>query len=323
MTVLVSSARSGIGMLPGFPPKRPKGPFDVQISELRAVVIDFETTGLYPNSGDEIIELAAVHVNGNSICVDTAFDSLVNPQRSVSPSAYKIHGIPDELLVKQQHLETVLPAFMAKLDDRIVVGQNVVFDISFLVKALEKYDFPQLEVPVLDTKWLSRLAFPRENQHGLDTIAARLEVCRPRARHRALGDATYTAEVLVGLLDRCQKRGFQSIGDLFEAHCSSEQGFYGNENTLEVLRQCCKDRVGVEIAYTGLRRASPKPKRRTRTRKVDVYYISPPYFLGLCHMRNAIRTFRIDRVQGIQSLEHHYGIPGDFHPRDHFMRWTR
>ena len=60
------------------------------------VVFDVETTGLSPQGGDRIVEIAAVRVKDWKI-IDT-FESLVNPQRDLPVEAQQIHHITQEMI---------------------------------------------------------------------------------------------------------------------------------------------------------------------------------------------------------------------------------
>jgi DNA polymerase III epsilon subunit family exonuclease len=310
-------------MLPGFPPRRPSPDADVRLADLKAVVIDLETTGLYPNSGDEIIELGAAYVNGYDVLSEKSFESLVDPKRPVSPDAFRVHNITDAQLQGQPTIGEILPAFMGFVGDRVLVGQNVVFDLSFLEKSLRLEQLPAMKNCVLDTRWLSQLVFPRTTQHGLDAIGGRLNITRPADRHRALGDVLYTAHIFVELLKRLRSRGYESLGDLLEAYEKLEMGHFGDGSILEILRGAFAARRQVEIAYAGTGYNSESAEQRKHVRTLDIYYLSPPYLIGYCHNRNAIRTFRLDRISRVTLLDTHYTIPADFHPGDHFMRWTR
>lgn len=53
-------------------------------------VIDFETTGVRPERGDRIIEVAVVHLDAEGR-FEAAFETLLNPDRDLGAQA--IHGI--------------------------------------------------------------------------------------------------------------------------------------------------------------------------------------------------------------------------------------
>ena len=55
---------------------------DIKLTEEEYVVFDLETTGLYPNSGDTIIEIGAVKIKNGKI-IDR-YDELINPFKDLS-----------------------------------------------------------------------------------------------------------------------------------------------------------------------------------------------------------------------------------------------
>lgn len=310
-------------MIPGFLKERASDDVSryghIRLRDLKTVVIDFETTGLYPNQGDEIVELGGVYIDGLTVLRDQTFSLLVNPMRPVSPDAFRVHGIPDALLAQQPPLKALLPSFMEFISDRVVVGQNIAFDLSFLSHGLEKCAMPPLQNPVLDTRWLSRLLFPKERHHSLDAIAERLELERPRDRHRALGDVILTAEILVRQFALCEARGIHEVGEIWRRHQSLEGGRHDDAGMRSILEQSFQQRKRVQITY-GPAQGDPG---RPEVRAVDIYYVSAPYFLGYCYSRRSIRTFRFDRVARAEVLGDQYQIPEGFDPRDHFLRWNR
>lgn len=308
-------------MLPGFLSNRLAYSPEQLLAELKSVVIDFETTGLYPAQGDEIVELGGVWMDGPQILHSHAFQALVNPGRKVSPEAFRVHGISDEELSVQPPLAQLLPAFMTFIGDRAVVGQNVAFDLSFLTVALERFHLPMLENVVLDTRWLSRFLFPSVKHHSLDAIASRMGLSRPSDRHRAMGDVLLTAQILSRQLEACEKAQIRHVGELLELHERIEGGKVSDPSVAQALQAAFVDKRRVRLQYVAARQnaRTSAPEQRD----VDIYYMSPPYFLGYCYARKSIRTFRLDRVSKAQPLEQLYEVPANFDPRDHFQRWTR
>lgn len=308
-------------MLPGFFSNRPPHNPDLLLRELKSVVIDFETTGLYPAQGDEIVELGGIWMEGPEILHTHAFQALVNPGRRVSPEAFRVHGISDTELATQPPLLQLLPAFMTFIGDRAVVGQNIAFDLGFLTVALERFKLPHLENVVLDTRWLSRFLFPSIKHHSLDAIATRMGLSRPPDRHRAMGDVLLTAQILSRQLEACEKAQIYHVGELLELHERIEGGKISDPSVAQALQTAFEQKRRVRLEYVAARQnaRTSSPEQR----EVEIYYMSPPYFLGYCYARKSIRTFRLDRVAKAQGLEQHYEVPESFDPRDHFQRWTR
>jgi len=193
---------------------------DRALKDLTFTVFDTETTGLYPDQGDEIISIGAVRIVNRRLLRHETFDQLVDPQRSVPPASIAIHGIEPELLVGQPTIDVVLPAFGAFAEDTVLVGHNVAFDLQFLRKN-RAHAGPLLTLPVLDTLLLSPAVHAEHDEHSLEAICARLGV-RVIGRHSALGDALVTGEVFLKLIEEMIERGIRTLG---EAHHASQQTY--------------------------------------------------------------------------------------------------
>lgn len=199
--------------------ERHVGPADRahRLDEITFVVFDTETTGLEPGAGDRVVSLAGVRVRGGRLRRHEAFDSLVNPGRSVPPESVAIHGITDEMLIGAPSIETVLPAFLRFAGEAVLVGHEASFDLRFLEPELRRLGLPSLTArPILDTRLLSRSLHGPAEAHTIEAIAARLGVT-VTGRHSALGDALTTAEILVRLVALLGNRGVRTLGEALEA----------------------------------------------------------------------------------------------------------
>ena len=91
--------------------------------------------------------------------------------------------------------------------------------------------------------------------------------------------------------------------------------------TIHTLRQCIGNRRCVHLLY---RRAA---RLEETSRVVEPYALAFQwglwYLVGYCHLRQDMRTFRVDRIQRIEALEDHYTIPRDFSVREHMERTMR
>ena len=154
------------------------------------VVIDIETTGLDPKY-DEIIEIGAIKVESGAE-VDT-FQSLVKPYEPVSGFIENLTGITNDMLKDAPTIDEVLPYFLEFIDDFILVGHNVNFDINFL------YDFSleakehHLRNDFVDTMRLARwYLLPELSSHKLEVIARHFSCENLSKAHRALRDCEVT-----------------------------------------------------------------------------------------------------------------------------------
>lgn len=151
-------------------------------------VIDLETTGLDTNFCD-IIEVAGVKVRSNKV-VDT-FDSLINIGYLLDPHISELTGITDEMITNAPDEKTVLSEFLCFVDNDVVVGHNVHFDINFIYdNAMRLFNQP-FKNNMVDTLRFSRRLFPELSGHRLTDMTNALGIDVHRY-HRALDDCIST-----------------------------------------------------------------------------------------------------------------------------------
>lgn len=186
----------------------------MELSELRSIpfaVVDTETTGGRPTTGDRIMEVAIVHAQNGTWT--TALDTLVNPQRPVSPWVSRLTGIRWEMLHEAPTFADVADRVHEALDGRVFVAQNVRFDRRFLNAELTRALGKGLRGPQLCTVKLARKLLTHLRRRNLDALAWHYEVPIIH-RHRAGGDARATAEVLIRMLSDARRKDVDTWADL-------------------------------------------------------------------------------------------------------------
>lgn len=153
------------------------------------VVIDLETTGLYPKQ-DRIIEIGALKVRDGEI-VDT-FSSFVNPQQKLTEKVIEITGITDEDLVTAPTIEDIWKDVFDFLGEDILLGQRILFDYSFLkrIAVNHKYSF---ERNGLDTLKIARKYLADLESRTLSSLCKYYQI--DIQAHRALEDARATHQL--------------------------------------------------------------------------------------------------------------------------------
>jgi DNA polymerase III subunit epsilon len=256
------------------------------------VVTDTETTGVRAGD-DRLIEVAAVKVRGGEI-VDT-FEQLVNPGRYVPRRITQITGISTAMVYHEPPAREVLPAFREFLGDGVLVAHNLPFDLRFLQAELERAGQTPLENDALCTLRLARRLLPGLPSRGLTALAQHFAL-RNRARHRALGDAEVTAEVLLRFLDRLHAGfGLRTAADLLAFQHRRYRDTAGEPRHVQEIRQevlpLLPDRPGVytfkrkngEVLYVG--------KAKSLANRVRSYFAGidnhPP------RLRKLVRDLRV------------------------------
>jgi predicted DNA-binding transcriptional regulator YafY len=89
------------------------------------------------------------------------------------------------------------------------------------------------------------------------------------------------------------------------------------EPTLHALRQCIGGGCCVRIRYRSL-------ERQESERVVEPYALAFQmgqwYLVGLCRLRQDMRTFRVDRIQQVTPLGERFALPNDFDVREYMQR---
>jgi len=154
-------------------------------------VVDLETTGFNPLK-NKIIEIAAIRIRNREI--DDIFHSYINPQIQISPIITNITGIDNNLVEAEPTIDDVICDFLDFVDEDIILGHNVTFDISFLFNAAWEFAGVEFNNDYIDTLTWSRKMLPNLYNHRLSTIANYLGI-KGRQDHSALSDCKTTMQV--------------------------------------------------------------------------------------------------------------------------------
>ena len=167
---------------------------------MREIVLDTETTGLDPATGDRIVELGAVEIV-NHMPTGRTFHAYVNPQREVPEDAVRVHGLTTAFLADKPVFARVAEQFTAFLGDARLVIHNAGFDMKFLNAELGWAGFDGLAWGrAVDTLELAKRRFPGAN-NTLDALCRRFGVDNSgRQKHGALLDSELLAEVYLELM---------------------------------------------------------------------------------------------------------------------------
>ncbi len=162
-------------------------------------VLDTETTGLDPASGDRVVEIGCVELD-NLVPTGRVFQAYINPEREVPAGAFAVHGLSTEFLKSKPVFAEVVEAFLAFIGEAALVMHNAEFDRGFLNAELARIDRPPLPIDrVVDTLRIARTRYPGAPA-SLDALCRRFGIdTAERSLHGALLDAQLLAEVYLQL----------------------------------------------------------------------------------------------------------------------------
>jgi DNA polymerase-3 subunit epsilon len=168
---------------------------------MREIVLDTETTGLDPASGDRIVEIGCVELV-NHIPTGNTFQRYVNPERDVPDAAVAVHGLTRDFLSGHPVFAGIAGDFVGFIADSPLIIHNAAFDLGFVNAELVRIE--RVPVPAeraLDTVQLARRKIPPGASASLDALCARFGIdTSMRALHGALKDALLLAEVYLELI---------------------------------------------------------------------------------------------------------------------------
>ena len=167
---------------------------------MREIVLDTETTGFEPESGDRIVEIGAVELI-NHVATGVVYHQYVDPQRDMPDGAFQVHGLSREFLSDFPPFAEVGRAFLDFVGDDPLVIHNAPFDMKFLSAELEWMGLSRLAPDrAIDTLAMARSKFPGAPV-SLDALCRRYGIDNSaRTKHGALLDSEILAEVYLELI---------------------------------------------------------------------------------------------------------------------------
>jgi len=167
---------------------------------MREIVLDTETTGFDPQTGDRIVEIGAVELMRH-MATGKTFHEYINPERGMPDDAFQVHGLGDDFLRDKPKFAAVGQAFLDFVGDSKMIIHNAAFDMKFLNFELAKMGLRQLPwEQAIDTLAIARKKFPG-SPSSLDALCRRFGIDNSsRTLHGALLDSEILAEVYLELI---------------------------------------------------------------------------------------------------------------------------
>ncbi|GBR49782.1 DNA polymerase III subunit epsilon [Neokomagataea thailandica] len=172
----------------------------------RSILFDTETTGFDPDTGDRIIEIAALELV-DDLPTGEQYHVLIDPERDIPPEATKVHGFRIEDLQGKPKFPEIADGFLAFIGDSRMIAHNAPFDFKFVNAELMKCGRVPLDYDTraVDTVLMARKKYPGMPA-SLDALCRRFNIdLSERGTHNALLDCRLLAEVYVELMGGRQR----------------------------------------------------------------------------------------------------------------------
>jgi DNA polymerase-3 subunit epsilon len=167
---------------------------------MREIVLDTETTGFDPATGDRIVEIGCVELIDH-LPTGRSFQAYLNPERLVPIETQKVHGLTDEFLADKPLFAHIVEELLEFLGDAPLVIHNASFDLKFVNHELGRVGRDPLHLSrAIDTIEIAKAKIPGA-RYSLDELCKRFGIdLSARSKHGALLDAELTARVYLELV---------------------------------------------------------------------------------------------------------------------------
>ncbi|MCX5679851.1 MAG: exonuclease domain-containing protein [Candidatus Omnitrophica bacterium] len=273
----------------------------MKIDEATFAIFDFETTGLYPYSGDMICEVACVMWQPSKRGI-RKFHSLVNPGRPISYGAHSVNGINDDMVKDSPIIEDILPGFLKFIEGSVLVAYNAGFDLGFLEAALGEEKNILKDYYVVDALTLARRLFHGIGRYNLGNVSMSLGI-DPEGEHRALADVMMTWRVFKKELDILKSEGVDTIADIAYIPSGRKRkpaALKVKDYKVKLIEEAIREEKRLSIVYRSVWNDSVT--KRIITPKEIRFGYDRSYVIAHCHLKNEERNFRVDGIVDISSV---------------------
>ena len=268
------------------------------IDDIEFTIFDVETTGLEPEAGERIIEVAGIKLKGVQRL--DVFHSLVNSGREVSVEAFAVNKITPEMLKKAPLPERIIPEFMNFASGSVLASYNAPFDMEFLNSELRLANMKLSGAPVIDILKMAKRLLPGLERYALWFVAKELGIHTEQV-HRALSDVELTVRVFHALKKFLNEKGvvdFHNFASLFGLNCR----LLDDITNAKIARIQEAMSLGVRLNIKYLSRANAELTERQVLPKEIKKDKGHVYLVGLCFLKNEERTFRIDGILHMEII---------------------
>lgn len=186
------------------------------LDQLDVVVFDIETTGFFPDKGDQMISIGAVKMHGSNLLSEETFYSLIKTDVNLTPEISSLTSISNEDLQSAPEQSEVLLKFFKFVSTQSLVAHHSQHELSFMQKLTWDVTRTKFQHRILDTSFLTQLFNPASSSNTLEDLCKGCNI-EIKNRHHALGDALMTAHLWGYYLQKAQEAGFKNLSEIYSA----------------------------------------------------------------------------------------------------------
>jgi len=263
----------------------------IDISNARFAFLDLETTGLSAWFGDRVCEVGIVISEGKRI--KEQYQQLVNPERPLSPGAMSTNGLTDDDLSSAPAFAEVAESVIGLVKNAVVVSHNAKFDMQFLDSEFKRLD-RDIQIPnLIDTLMLARQYYELSS-YSLTAIAEAFQVPMTNAHH-ALNGALMARGIFFSMMEQIKQLN-KPLDEFIGIYNSPAWPDEGIQLPTE-LGEAIYSQRRIFIRYID---GDGNESERWITPKQVTGLSDYVYLQAHCHLRNAERNFRLDRIVEVQ-----------------------
>ncbi|MGF1735620.1 exonuclease domain-containing protein [Photobacterium satsumensis] len=195
---------------------------DASLFELDILCLDFETTGLNPDT-DQILSIGYVELQKGMLNLSSCEETYIKDSSGINAQSAIINQITPEMLTSGQALDEAIAALFAKMSGKIVLVHGLTVEKSFL----EHYMQNRFGITMPPLLWIDTLLIEKmlvTNRHMREEGDYRLSSIRQRyglpeyPSHGALIDAVATGELLLALMTKCFGQASPRLEEVYDMH---------------------------------------------------------------------------------------------------------
>ena len=168
---------------------------------MRQIVLDTETTGLNPRTGDRIVEIGCVEILDRKLTGNN-YHRYINPERDSDEGALAVHGLTTEFLSDKPKFREIAEELRDFVQGAEIIIHNAPFDLGFLNHEFQRIGMPPFVEHcgnVIDTLVQAKELHPGK-RNSLDALCDRYGISNAhRKLHGALLDSELLADVYLAM----------------------------------------------------------------------------------------------------------------------------